>query len=87
VRRGKGRPHAGRVVDRQQELALYAGELRRELVEVAAAEHVLAVVLLATPIGRIEIEQHAGAIVPPDELAIPQLLNPQASKAFVNASE
>ncbi|KRW93539.1 hypothetical protein [Paracoccus sp. MKU1] len=52
--------------------------------EIGAAAHCLAVVILAAPTGRIEIEQHVGAVIAQDEVGpqsirmpVRQLSDPQ----------
>jgi hypothetical protein len=60
------RPRPRRVIDRQDEAALDPRQLVGELAEIGSAEHVLAVIGLAAPVGRIEVEQHASAIIAAD---------------------
>ncbi len=55
------------VVDRQRKVPLDPGELVPETHEVGANEHIMAIVGLATPIGRVEVERHVSAIVALDE--------------------
>lgn len=75
------RARARRVVDRQNEAPLDLRQLVGELVEVGTAEHVLAVIGLAAPIGRIEVEQHAGAVIAADEVGVAELLDHDAGQS------
>lgn len=51
------------------------GELIGQPLEVGAAEHVGAVVVLAAPVGRIQVEQHLRPIIAPDQVGIAQALD------------
>jgi hypothetical protein len=59
----------------------------RQLVKIGPAEHVLPEVRLAPPIGRIEVEQHAGAVIAPDEVGIAELLDHDADETLVDVGQ
>ena len=63
---------AGRVVQGKDEPPLHALQQLRQLPEVLAAEEALAVVFLAVPVRRIDVEEGCGLVVASDDLVVRQ---------------
>lgn len=75
-----GRPREGgadlrRVVNRHQDLALGSIEGRGQAREILAAEQARAIVVLAAPVGRIDVEQRPRPGVSRDEVRPVQMLD------------
>jgi hypothetical protein len=79
----KGLPHARRVVQTQDELALDSPQEARQAPEILLAEQPLPAVLFAVPIRRVDIEQRAWLVIALDDLVVGLVLDKHPRQAQV----
>lgn len=80
-RSGEDLANLGHVIDRHQEAALEGAQVVGQAGKIALAEHRLAIVVLAAPIGRVEIEERARAVITRQEVGPVQAFDGGAAAA------